>query len=119
MSDYRDLRVYTLARETNKHVIPWITNTKLIHSMNDQFTRATLSITLNIAEGSARKTSKDQRRFYVIARSSATECQALLDAIEDLVPDSLDFVCKARPKYESISKMLFRLIEKMDENVSF
>ena len=45
----------------------------------DQLKRASISIPLNIAEGSGKRTTADQRRYYAIARGSAMECGALLD----------------------------------------
>jgi four helix bundle protein len=49
-------------------------------SMADQLRRAALSISLNIAEGSGKITGPDQRRFFSIARGSAMECAAIIDA---------------------------------------
>jgi four helix bundle protein len=48
--------------------------------MADQLRRASLSIPLNIAEGSGKSTGPDQRRFYAIARGSAIQCAAIIDA---------------------------------------
>jgi four helix bundle protein len=42
--------------------------------------RASPSIPLNIAEGSGKTTGPDQRRFWAMARGSATECAAIVDA---------------------------------------
>jgi four helix bundle protein len=45
----------------------------------DQLHRASLSVMLNLAEGSGRFTKKEQRRFYIMAFASLRETQALLE----------------------------------------
>lgn len=45
----------------------------------DQFTRASISIVLNLAEGAGKHSKADKRRYYLTARGSATESAALLD----------------------------------------
>jgi four helix bundle protein len=45
----------------------------------EQFTRASTSIVLNLAEGVGRHSKPDKRRYYLTARGSATESAALLD----------------------------------------
>ena len=47
--------------------------------LGDQFTRASLSIVLNVAEGAGKHSKPDKRRYYLTARGSATESAALLD----------------------------------------
>jgi len=49
--------------------------------IKDQLCRASLSVVLNIAEGSAKPTEKDRRRFYAISLGSLRETQALLDLL--------------------------------------
>jgi four helix bundle protein len=46
----------------------------------DQLKRASLSVPLNIAEASGRTGSADNARRFAIARGSALECGAILDA---------------------------------------
>ena len=64
--------------------------------IRDQLRRASLSIPLNIAEASGKTQAADQRRFFAIARGSAMECAALVDACRALevaeasVLDALD-----------------------------
>ena len=52
---------------------------KLKGVMRNQFERASLSVVLNISEGSARPTLKDRRRFYAIAYGSLQESRTLLE----------------------------------------
>ena len=46
----------------------------------DQLRRAALSVPLNIAEATGKPGGQDRKRFYSIARGSAAECGAVLDA---------------------------------------
>lgn len=48
----------------------------------DQLNRASLSVCLNLAEGSGKSGIKDRRRFYEIAFASHREVQALIDLLE-------------------------------------
>ena len=54
-------------------------NLKLREPMRNQFHRASLSIILNLAEGSAKPTAKERRKFYRISLGSLREVQAILD----------------------------------------
>ena len=53
-------------------------------AMSYQLRRASLSIPLNITEGSGKSTGPDQRRFYAMGRGSAMECAAIIDACRAL-----------------------------------
>jgi four helix bundle protein len=57
----------------------------------EQLKRATLSIPLNIAESSGKTSTADRKRFCAIARGSAMECSAILDAcrVLSLIDDNL------------------------------
>ena len=47
----------------------------------DQLERAALSTMLRTAEGAGRRTGRDKARFFDMARGSAHECAAILDAM--------------------------------------
>jgi len=50
--------------------------------VKDQLRRASLSVILNLAEGSAKPTIKERRRFYSISFASLRETQVILDLLE-------------------------------------
>jgi len=54
------------------------TKIRLPLHLKDQFNRASSSVALNIAEGSGKNTTKDQRKFYSIALGSLRECNAII-----------------------------------------
>ena len=56
-------------------------NLKLREPMRNQFQRASLSIVLNLAEGSAKPTAKDRKKFYRISLGSLRETQTMLDIL--------------------------------------
>ena len=47
------------------------------HHLKDQLNRASLSVCLNLAEGSGKPSWKEKRRFYGIALGSCRETEAL------------------------------------------
>jgi four helix bundle protein len=52
--------------------------------MITQIRRAALSVHLNIAESSSRKSESERKRYYEIARGSVIEIDAALDVANDL-----------------------------------
>jgi four helix bundle protein len=52
--------------------------------MISQIRRAALSVHLNIAEGSSRKSEAERKRYYEIARGSLIEIDAALDIANEL-----------------------------------
>ncbi|WP_394850499.1 four helix bundle protein [Pendulispora brunnea] len=78
--DHERLDVYHLALDFLIFVNGVIESFPRGHGhLTDQFTRASMSIVLNIAEGAGKVSKPDKRRYYLIARGSATESAALLD----------------------------------------
>ena len=73
--------------------------------LTNQFRRAAVSISVNIAEGSA-KTKKDFSRFVDMARGSVFECVTILQISERLNYISRLRFNELRDKLVEISKML-------------
>ena len=57
------------------------------YSLIDQIKRCSLSIPSNIAEGSARDSYKEFRRFLAISLGSSAELQTQLQLLKELVPN--------------------------------
>ena len=51
----------------------------LPYYLKDQLRRASLSIALNISEGTGRRTVPDRVRFFQIAMGSIRECQTIVE----------------------------------------
>ena len=73
----KNFRTYQLAKEFYKAAV----GLKMKGSIKNQFERALLSIPLNLAEGSAKPSSKERRKFYYIALGSLREVQTILELI--------------------------------------
>jgi four helix bundle protein len=77
----------------------------------DQLNRASLSISLNIAEGNGRWSDAERHHFFGIARGSLHECVPLIELCrrKNLIREPICIELRAR--IEEISKMLSGLIE--------
>jgi four helix bundle protein len=82
-------------------------------ALRDQLDRASVSIVLNIAEGSGRFAPAEKAHFYLIARGSAMECLAALSLLyaRSLVPP--DVHRRSRALLKRIVAMLTRLASAM------
>ncbi len=111
MFDFENLEVYRKSKELNKEVLLFLSNNKQIDSyIRDQLKRATISITINIAEGSGKFSKADKRNFYTISRGSVYECVSLMELILDENQISKDRFAYFYAKFEILSKMLLGLI---------
>jgi len=72
--------------------------------VKNQFERASLSVVLNIAEGSGKLTTKDRRKFYSIAMGSLRETQCLLKILKE------EFLLKNSDK---LGGYLYKLIQNL------
>ena len=74
MFDFEKLDVYRKAKELNKEVQHFLRLNKKIDSyIRDQLRRASISMVINIAEGSGKFSPRDKSNFYTISRGSVYE----------------------------------------------
>ena len=83
------------------------------YSFRDQIKRATLSIILNIAEGSAKKSDKEFARFLEISIASANEVASCIDIMHDLGRISNNEYDELINELESIIKQLGGFIKSL------
>jgi four helix bundle protein len=114
MFEFEKLIVYQKAKAFDQNVILSIcSNLSVDKVILSQLKRASLSIPLNIAEGTGRYSNADRRNFYVVARGSAYECVAIFDILKDRKNISLDLYNEFYKKAEELSMMLFAMIKKL------
>ena len=115
MFAYENLDVYKKAYLTNHKVYGFIKNNNTISPyLKNQFGRASLSVMLNIAEGSAKFSRKDRRNFFIIARGSSFECSSLVSFLSDEGEISSEFKQDLYSSFEEISKMLYTMIKNLE-----
>lgn len=118
MFDFEKLSVYTKSKNLIKEILRFLKNNKQIDSfLRDQLKRASISMVINIAEGSGRFAKPDKKNFYIIARGSTYECVSILDIIKDEGHISESALADFYKKFEEISKMLLGLINHQSYNL--
>jgi four helix bundle protein len=117
MFDFEKLEVYRKAKELNKEILIFLRVNKAIDNyVREQLKRASISIIINIAEGSGKFSKADKRNFYTISRGSVYECVSLLELILDennIERTKFDYF---KSQYEVISKMLLGLIRSQNSD---
>ena len=117
MFDFKKLDVYIKAKTFNHEINHFIieNNLTIDRIIKDQLKRSSLSIALNIAEGTSRFSKKDKRNFYIISWESTFECAAILDILNKqlLITDQQYKLFYSQG--EELSKILFTLIKKLSE----
>lgn len=75
----------------------------------DQIDRASISISLNIAEGNGKRSKKDHNRYIEIALGSTLESAACLDVMvaKRIIKDEAAF--EGKEMLQRMAKMLFNL----------
>jgi four helix bundle protein len=114
MFPFEDLKVYNKAFLANQITYRLLrTDNKIPQFVKTQFGKASLSIMLNIAEGSAKPSDRDRSNFFAIARGSTFECSSLVDFLHQEQEISPEISTQLKHLYEEISKMLFTMIKNL------
>jgi four helix bundle protein len=79
--EHERLEVYGLALRLHAAACALVPRREL-RTLRDQLERASLGVVLNVAEGAGRRSGPDKRRFYEMARGSATETAAIIDVLK-------------------------------------
>ena len=115
MFDFQQLDIYQKAKVFNKTIKDIVIEpARLDKTGRDQLRRASMSIVLNIAEGSSRFSKADRRNFFVIARGSVFECVAILDILSDEGIVTKAIYERLYELAEELSKMLFSMIRNLE-----
>jgi four helix bundle protein len=105
--DFQKLDCYRVALELNALVSRFVSRGH--RELRDQLNRAALSIPLNIAEATGRRSLVDRARFLSIARGSAMECAAIVDVLVSTGLASLGACREARVLLVRIVRMVTKL----------
>jgi four helix bundle protein len=105
---FEKLEVWNLSRQLVKEVYDLTSSFPRdeTYGMISQLRRATVSVSNNLAEGSSRKTQRDQAHFTQIAFSSLMEVLNMLILSVDLNLIQQEKYLAVRPKIEQIGNML-------------
>jgi four helix bundle protein len=110
MFDFEKLIAYQKAREVNKKIQKLLLDKKINSFLRDQLYRASVSMVINIAEGTGKLSKNDRKNFYVISRGSVFECASLLEMFCDeniIIPTQLELL---KSELEEVSRLLSGLI---------
>ncbi len=109
--DHEKLDVYRASLDFFKLTSTLLDNSNpSIRHIRDQLGRAALSIPLNIAEGNGKRSPRERRRFFEIARGSAMECAASLDVLASLAGGLAAEVDAGKGLLSRIVAMLTRMM---------
>lgn len=117
---FEKLRVWQAARHLSKAI--YLATSKFpqkeIYGLTSQCNRAAVSVAANLAEGSSRRSRKDQAHFSEIAYSSLTELACLLILCRDVGVLSDDLEQELRQSIEEVSAQLNALHRSQRADVS-
>ncbi len=117
MFDFEKLIAYQKARDANKKIQKLLIEKKVSAFLRDQLYRASVSMVINIAEGTGKLSKNDRKNFYVISRGSVFECASLLEMFydENIIDDKT--LATLKLDLEEVSRLLSGLINSFIKNI--
>lgn len=112
--NHKKLKAWQLAIQLYKEILLLVRKLpkEEIFNLTSQIKRATLSISNNIAEGAARKSATERKRFYEVARSSDVEVDNCFEVILTSAYLNKEDILVA----EDLVEQIFRLLSAMIDN---
>ncbi|MBX7052006.1 MAG: four helix bundle protein [Flavobacteriales bacterium] len=80
----------------------------------NQILRASLTVPLNIAEGSAKFSKADRKNYFITARGSVFECVAILDILMDENLITKGEFANYALNADELLRMLFTMIRNLE-----
>lgn len=113
MFDFQKLSVYQKSKTFHLLCKQILLNNSFEKYVSDQLRRASHSIILNIAEGSAKSSKADRSKFFTIARGSVFECVAIVDILQ--MEESIDqnTYTILLDTADEISKLLYAMVRNL------
>lgn len=112
---FRKFEIYKLSQKLHLEIVEETVKFHRNYYIIDQIKRSSLSIPLNIAEGSSKQSDKDFNRYISIALGSVDETAACLEICLDLnLIDKVTFK-KLENEYELLSKQLGGFSKKLKQ----
>ena len=111
--DFQGLTVYKKAKDFHIACKTLAKAAGIERYARDQVGRASYSIVLNIAEGSAKSSRPDRRNYFTTSRASVFECVAVIDLLRDqnLIDD--DHYDKMLGHADQLSRILYAMIKNL------
>lgn len=112
MFDFKNLEVYKKSKDVYCLIDCFLKKNSWVDQyIRYQLKRASISMVINIAEGSGKFSKADRRNYYTISRGSVYECVSLLDLIGINGFNSDPDLMRINDRLVEVSKMLFGLIK--------
>jgi four helix bundle protein len=110
--DHEKLEVYQETIAFIAWLTPLLESMARLGDVKDQLDRASVSISLNIAEGNGKYSLKDRCRFFDTAHGSALECAGGLDILIAKSKLTHNEIRPGKERLQKVVRMLMGLIKK-------